>query len=195
MIECDGCNDWFHPKCVGIPEKDADKVKHWKCVLCTGDRQAPAAPAPAPAPAPTPVPQQMQTMNMGAAAPTQMMNMMRNAMPTPMPAQPMSGMSAMPGISGMPMPTSMIPSRDMSGMASLSSAAASMAGHVPSMHLASHQSPFHPASLPPHMAFSMGPPAASQGMSAPTYGMGNSGAESDGMQMDNLGMMNWGWRQ
>lgn len=34
MIECEGCEGWFHPKCVGVSESEVDEIKNWKCVEC-----------------------------------------------------------------------------------------------------------------------------------------------------------------
>ena len=36
MIGCDGtCDDWFHGKCVGIPEKDKNLIDKYVCPACT----------------------------------------------------------------------------------------------------------------------------------------------------------------
>ncbi|KAK3909956.1 CXXC-type zinc finger protein 1 [Frankliniella fusca] len=35
MIECDGCNVWFHGKCLRINKKSCKDLKQWFCVACT----------------------------------------------------------------------------------------------------------------------------------------------------------------
>lgn len=41
MIECDGCNDWFHPSCVGITLREdgslPKKMKEFICPVCLRD--------------------------------------------------------------------------------------------------------------------------------------------------------------
>ncbi|KAF9105607.1 hypothetical protein BGX27_009553 [Mortierella sp. AM989] len=34
MIQCDGCDDWFHGDCVGVAEKDSKKVDKYYCKRC-----------------------------------------------------------------------------------------------------------------------------------------------------------------
>ena len=36
MIECDGCDDWFHGDCVGVAEKDSEMVDKYYCKSCEG---------------------------------------------------------------------------------------------------------------------------------------------------------------
>lgn len=43
MIECEGCQDWFHGQCVGILESQSDNLVDWHCPKCR-------APAPQPHP-------------------------------------------------------------------------------------------------------------------------------------------------
>ncbi|KAI9219559.1 hypothetical protein BC828DRAFT_162951 [Blastocladiella britannica] len=31
MLQCDGCKDWFHPECIGIPSSDADTLQFYFC--------------------------------------------------------------------------------------------------------------------------------------------------------------------
>lgn len=35
MIACDICEDWFHPKCIGMSKKQAQRVNKYKCVECS----------------------------------------------------------------------------------------------------------------------------------------------------------------
>jgi len=34
MIACDSCYDWFHGKCVGVTESDADTFEYYRCPRC-----------------------------------------------------------------------------------------------------------------------------------------------------------------
>ena len=33
-IKCDKCNEWYHPKCCGVDEKDSDKINNFVCPNC-----------------------------------------------------------------------------------------------------------------------------------------------------------------
>ena len=33
-IQCDGCDDWYHPACVGLTEDDAEELDSWRCITC-----------------------------------------------------------------------------------------------------------------------------------------------------------------
>jgi len=37
MVGCDDCNNWFHPRCVGISEKKAEELDFYQCPGCRGD--------------------------------------------------------------------------------------------------------------------------------------------------------------
>ena len=56
MFQCDGCQEWFHQRCVGV---NLSKLKNKKayCPMCAkAMREAGAAPSPSPSPAASPVP-------------------------------------------------------------------------------------------------------------------------------------------
>ena len=36
MIMCDGCQDWFHGKCVGLKEEDSQRIDRYYCPTCNG---------------------------------------------------------------------------------------------------------------------------------------------------------------
>ena len=36
-IGCDGCPDWFHGRCVGILEKETQKINQYFCPRCAPD--------------------------------------------------------------------------------------------------------------------------------------------------------------
>ncbi|KAJ3041047.1 CXXC-type zinc finger protein 1 [Rhizophlyctis rosea] len=38
MIACDGCDIWFHGRCVGIPNEESHPAGSWYCPRCTGVR-------------------------------------------------------------------------------------------------------------------------------------------------------------
>eukprot|EP00741_Cyanophora_paradoxa_P013334 tig00020684_g12877.t1 len=42
MVQCDKCNDWFHPKCVGITAAEAKKIETFFCPGCDGSGGVPA---------------------------------------------------------------------------------------------------------------------------------------------------------
>jgi hypothetical protein len=167
MIECDGCQDWFHPACVGLSDKFADKIKQWKCVQCTGGAPAAAASRGAPA--------------------AQSAASMHGAMPTAAPAT----MSAS-GMPGMPMAGGLAP-REMLNMSALGSSAAVLGGSVPGMNM-NMPSPagYHSTSLPGHMAYTLPSPTASMQLPGAAFTMGSVASDLDAMQMDPMGMINWG---
>jgi len=35
MVECERCEDWFHPECVGETQQSVNRVKHYVCPSCT----------------------------------------------------------------------------------------------------------------------------------------------------------------
>ncbi|CAF1065607.1 unnamed protein product [Rotaria sordida] len=35
MIECDGCNGWFHGRCVALPDRIADDIEKYFCMECS----------------------------------------------------------------------------------------------------------------------------------------------------------------
>lgn len=37
MIQCDGCDEWFHGECVSVTQEDADKTEQYICGLCLED--------------------------------------------------------------------------------------------------------------------------------------------------------------
>ncbi|XP_035169698.1 histone lysine demethylase PHF8-like, partial [Oxyura jamaicensis] len=63
MIECDGCQDWFHGSCVGVEEEAAAEIDLYHCPQCAvlrgpsvmKRRRAPPKPAPGDADAGRPV--------------------------------------------------------------------------------------------------------------------------------------------
>ncbi|KAG9102017.1 hypothetical protein FRC06_002411 [Ceratobasidium sp. 370] len=40
MIACDRCDDWYHPSCVGLPERDIDLIDQFVCPLCVSKYNA-----------------------------------------------------------------------------------------------------------------------------------------------------------
>ena len=34
MVCCDGCEDWFHPPCIGLTEKFVKDIEHFLCSEC-----------------------------------------------------------------------------------------------------------------------------------------------------------------
>ena len=34
MVECDGCNQWYHSKCVHLTKKEAKTCTNWFCQQC-----------------------------------------------------------------------------------------------------------------------------------------------------------------
>lgn len=34
MIQCDFCDVWFHPQCVGLDEDEAENISYWNCPGC-----------------------------------------------------------------------------------------------------------------------------------------------------------------
>lgn len=40
MVQCEGCNDWFHPSCMGMTIEDAKKSEHFKCSDCAAVNNA-----------------------------------------------------------------------------------------------------------------------------------------------------------
>ncbi|KAK1423901.1 hypothetical protein QVD17_19211 [Tagetes erecta] len=39
MVQCDGCNDWFHPACIDITAEEAKVMEHFFCQSCMSDEQ------------------------------------------------------------------------------------------------------------------------------------------------------------
>jgi len=39
MVGCDFCEDWFHPRCVGLTRKRAKSMAHYECVTCATKRR------------------------------------------------------------------------------------------------------------------------------------------------------------
>ncbi|VIO94057.1 PHD-finger family protein [Brugia malayi] len=39
-VGCDGCEGWFHPRCVDITQEDAEKAAEYLCPQCTQNKQA-----------------------------------------------------------------------------------------------------------------------------------------------------------
>ncbi|CAG9536170.1 unnamed protein product [Cercopithifilaria johnstoni] len=39
-VGCDGCEGWFHPRCVGITQEKAEKAAEYLCPQCTQNKQA-----------------------------------------------------------------------------------------------------------------------------------------------------------
>ncbi|XP_011621557.1 chromatin remodeling protein EBS isoform X1 [Amborella trichopoda] len=37
MVECEGCNDWFHPACISMTPEDAKRLEHFFCENCSPD--------------------------------------------------------------------------------------------------------------------------------------------------------------
>ena len=38
MVACDGCNNWFHPSCIGTTKQEVEKVKNFYCPKCREER-------------------------------------------------------------------------------------------------------------------------------------------------------------
>ena len=38
-MKCDGCNEWFHPKCCGVKEEDVEKYSSFYCPYCAKERK------------------------------------------------------------------------------------------------------------------------------------------------------------
>lgn len=34
MLQCDGCSEWYHTKCVGVSLAQAKTIKKWSCPVC-----------------------------------------------------------------------------------------------------------------------------------------------------------------
>lgn len=44
MVACDGCNNWFHPSCIGTTKQEVEKIKNFYCPKCREERSgAPSA--------------------------------------------------------------------------------------------------------------------------------------------------------
>mmetsp|Transcript_2862 Transcript_2862/g.3797 ORF Transcript_2862/g.3797 Transcript_2862/m.3797 type:complete len:425 (+) Transcript_2862:182-1456(+) len=43
MIACDMCDEWFHGKCVGITQKQAEKITKYVCDTCSGTKKTPSS--------------------------------------------------------------------------------------------------------------------------------------------------------
>ena len=43
MLQCDGCDVWFHGACVGVTQAQADRAKSWCCWRCAKKRNAASA--------------------------------------------------------------------------------------------------------------------------------------------------------
>lgn len=39
MICCDGCEEWFHPKCINMTKKQAEAIKVFVCTSCKGKQK------------------------------------------------------------------------------------------------------------------------------------------------------------
>jgi hypothetical protein len=37
MIQCDGCNEWFHGVCISVTQEEADAMEEYICALCLQD--------------------------------------------------------------------------------------------------------------------------------------------------------------
>ena len=35
MVECEGCEEWLHPECLGLTERYVKKMDHFVCAECT----------------------------------------------------------------------------------------------------------------------------------------------------------------
>ncbi|XP_077253130.1 chromatin remodeling protein EBS-like isoform X2 [Tasmannia lanceolata] len=35
MVQCEGCNDWFHPPCIDMTVEEAKKIEHFLCHSCS----------------------------------------------------------------------------------------------------------------------------------------------------------------
>ncbi|KAK1272287.1 hypothetical protein QJS04_geneDACA013087 [Acorus gramineus] len=39
MIQCEGCDDWFHPSCIGMTAEEAKKLEHFFCQNCSSNEE------------------------------------------------------------------------------------------------------------------------------------------------------------
>ncbi|XP_076929298.1 chromatin remodeling protein SHL-like [Bidens hawaiensis] len=39
MVQCDGCIDWFHPRCIGMSSAEAKHTDHFLCETCLTEEQ------------------------------------------------------------------------------------------------------------------------------------------------------------
>ncbi|XP_058110627.1 chromatin remodeling protein EBS-like isoform X2 [Magnolia sinica] len=37
MVQCEGCNDWFHPPCINMTVEEAKRLEHFFCHICAAD--------------------------------------------------------------------------------------------------------------------------------------------------------------
>ena len=51
MVECEGCDEWFHPECLRLTKKEVEKMAHLICPECTKKHLKPKVPAGSPPPA------------------------------------------------------------------------------------------------------------------------------------------------
>ncbi|KAK4757225.1 hypothetical protein SAY87_007352 [Trapa incisa] len=35
MVQCEGCNDWFHPACINMTAEEAKRLDHFFCEICS----------------------------------------------------------------------------------------------------------------------------------------------------------------
>ena len=47
MVACDGCNNWFHPSCIGTTKQEVEKIKNFYCPKCREERSGGPTPTPA----------------------------------------------------------------------------------------------------------------------------------------------------
>mmetsp|Transcript_5298 Transcript_5298/g.21660 ORF Transcript_5298/g.21660 Transcript_5298/m.21660 type:complete len:200 (+) Transcript_5298:156-755(+) len=40
MVECESCEEWYHPQCVGTTKKRVEKLAHFECPSCEKKAQA-----------------------------------------------------------------------------------------------------------------------------------------------------------
>lgn len=45
MVACDGCNDWFHPSCIGTTRQEVEKMRNFYCPKCREERSGGASAA------------------------------------------------------------------------------------------------------------------------------------------------------
>lgn len=38
-IKCDDCNKWYHPKCMGLTEEEAQNKEEFYCTLCLSKKK------------------------------------------------------------------------------------------------------------------------------------------------------------